>query len=161
VSEPLTLEDDERVPPFVAVEHSDPAPWAFIRKQPGAADLQLKLAFRSQDLGDEVVAFVYIDAVPGESTAPFDILSAAPGGFGEERTMEIAVPEAAFYVEETQYSIGCHAVSVSLAHASNIDRRNVIIDKGLSTRVTWWVEITAVPGEVSVAECPHLGVDDL
>lgn len=162
LSEPLTLEDAEQVPPFVAAEHSDPPPWAFIRKQPGSADLQLKLAFRSEDLGDELVALIYIDAVPGKATAPYEILEAEPGSFSQERQLIIAVPESAFFYERSEYSKGCHSVSVALVHASNYDsRRGGIIDKGLATRVTWWVEITDDPGEIAVADCPHLGIDDL
>jgi hypothetical protein len=140
-----------RIPPVVNYSQVVP-PLSVVHEVDSSADsIHLTVPFRSEDLGDDVLAFALLDTVPGreplvvgESRLPgasFEILS---------RSVDMLVTEFG--------EPGCHTLTLLLTQTSNAPNfRFEVPDETLATRLVWWISVRTAGEDVLLSDCASQG----
>jgi hypothetical protein len=155
---PADYEARTQIPPFVVASEVTPRLDSLVRLEPGE-EMEIFVPFRSEDLGENVLGFLYLDAVNGIANSrrlrpefqipasSFDNLDRAVRG---KFSLRLAASEA-----------GCHTVTLILTQEGNFGiNRN--LNESVAASVVWWVNVEDTSqGTVSaatLASCPDTGL---
>ncbi len=150
LGDPPRYEDPRQIPPFIVKSGVSPALDVFHEISP-STPFDITVPFRSEDLGEELLALVFIDFVPGEEAGRPETLAVAPGYYDQARAVEMQVlsPD----------SLGCHTMSLVLTHEQNFVG-GFVREYDAAAWITWWFNVTDTADgdeEVAVTECPTSG----
>lgn len=143
-----------RIPPIVDFSGVVPASSVVQQVMVGDPPLKLIVPFRSEDLDDEVIAVLFLDAIPGEMPRVLSDEKMNPSTFDQARTFEIDVPDLG--------APGCHTLTLLLTHLSNTTAfRFDVVEESLATRVTWVLAVHKSPTEILLSDCPVQGLQQV
>jgi hypothetical protein len=155
---PANYEARTQIPPFVISSAVSPRLDTLVRLEPGA-DMDIFVPFRSEDLGEDVIGWVYVDAVNGITNSRrlrTEFRIPASGFDDPDRAIRGRVP-----LRLAASDAGCHTVTLILTQEGNFSI-NQRIDESVVASVVWWVHIEDMnEGTVSaatLASCPSAGM---
>lgn len=135
-----TYEERERIPPFVIVPSVKPDLDKVARLATNQS-LQLRVPFRSDDLGERLTAVFALN----RSFLGSDDLG--PSTFDDET-------RAAEFTWRPEVEPGCYQLSMVLTHGDNIDQGVAVYDESMAAYLYWWVDLFD-PRDGSTAFCPQ------
>jgi hypothetical protein len=140
-----------RIPPVVNYSQVVP-PLSVVHEVDSSADsIHVTVPFRSEDLGDDVLAFALLDTVPGRE--PLVVAESRILGASFEvrsRSVDMLVTEFG--------EPGCHTLTLLLTQTSNAPNfRFEVPDETLATRLVWWISVRTSGQEVLLSDCTAQG----
>lgn len=149
VDEPPEFQDPERTAPILYLDKSEPRNTTFLPATSNAT-IPFSIVLQSNDLGDNVVAYPWLNfGLVGElALTPQRI---APGIFEEPRS-------ASFLVMIPSGQQGCVALTILFFHEDDSDTFHPgrPVTGAPVSRATWWLLVDADPEDVTIADCPRL-----
>ncbi|MFO0565898.1 MAG: hypothetical protein U0263_09565 [Polyangiaceae bacterium] len=150
VSDPAEYGVAKQTPPFL--DATAAAPSVLHRKDVASNQtFQVTVPFRSEDVGDEIVAQLFLDYnTDGEFLLRFE--QVPPGKFEEQRTIDI--PSVS--LSNTIVDPGCYVMTLVVTHRSNLNAENRPVDPQDTSILTWIINFDD-DGENRVNGCPKAG----
>lgn len=147
---PPTFGSGFRTPPFLVVSEAEPPVGAIYT---GDIPFDVSVPFLSEDAGDDLVAFLFVDLRPGveidlDDLVDFDRL---PASTYEDDTRRVQLTWG-LSVE------GCHSMTLMLTRELNWPReRPRPIDDSEVARLVWWMHIDPGSPTAQLDDCPSAG----
>jgi hypothetical protein len=151
LDEPPTFEPRGQIPPFILAGAVDPPLGAIYE---GILPIDINVPFRSEDVGFELEARLYLDLAPGaERGFPGEVATYPAGIFEDlDRRVEMRWNRD---VDE------CHSLTLILTYAENYDDRfSLPLDDTRAARVVWWLNMGDTDESVTMSTCPGASQDD-
>jgi hypothetical protein len=111
-------------------------------------NLELNVPFRSEDLGEDVHAPIFLNyTLTGETF--IRTAEAEPGTFEQVRELKCSLPINA------NFGLGCKQMSLLATHDGNIDTQtDKPIDPNRVAVATWWLHVKPAVGDPTSADDP-------
>jgi hypothetical protein len=135
-----TYEERERIPPFVIVPSVKPDVDEVVRLATNKS-LQVRVPFRSDDLGERLTAVFALD---GSFQGSDDL---GPSTFDDDT-------RAAEFTLRPEVDPGCYQLSMVLTHGDNFAQGVAVYDESMAAYLYWWVELFD-PQDGTTALCPE------
>lgn len=142
-----------QIPPIVFLGQVEPPIGAFYD---GPIPFTLNVPFRSEDVNVDLEARLFLDLSPGAaSQTPVDV-GPVPASTYDDDSRSVSM-------DWTQaLPRGCHSITMILTYERNFDRQSGLpADESLAARVVWWLSVSDLDGDVSIASCPASSQSDL
>jgi hypothetical protein len=151
--EPPEYEAAVRIPPIVNFSQVVPT-FSVVQEIFSNEPLLIDVPFRSEDLGEEVLAVMLLDAVPGKLPQVISDQKIHSSTFDDQsRSVGAVVTDFG--------AAGCHTLTLLLTHVSNTTAfRFQVENESLATRVMWTLAVHAEPGDISLSDCPTQGLTE-
>jgi hypothetical protein len=151
LAEPPTFEPRGQIPPFILAGRVEP-PLGSVYE--GEAPFSINVPFRSEDVGFDLQARLYLDLLPGAGSGAADVSVDLPAGIFEDQDR---------YVETNwiRSDAGCHSLTLILTYERNYGVRSALpLDDTRAARVVWWLNMGDADESVRMSTCPGASQDD-
>jgi hypothetical protein len=156
VSEAPPLKGEELVSPRIVLSGVSPSPLFIVQTTSDTAATPFRAYFWSEDLNQQVVGYLYLDELTRDANLGGLIWDPGSLSDAEPRLMEI------LWADSRNQRPGCHIMIMTIGHLSDFDPVKQIPYPDAYERVafvTWTVAHDLPPYEISLEDCPQLGVD--
>lgn len=124
---PPTYEERSRIPPFVIAPSVNPDLDKVVSLATNKS-LQIRVPFRSEDLGEPLTAVFSFDGTYQGS----DVVG--PSVFDDDtRAVEFSL--------RPEVDPGCYQLSMALTHQANLKEGRNVFDESMAAYLFWWVEL--------------------
>lgn len=128
LDEPPTFEPRGQIPPFILAGRVEP-PLGSVYE--GEAPIPFDVPFRSEDVGFDLQARLYLDLLPGAARGQADEAVTLPAGIFEDLDRSVRM-------EWVRSDAGCHSLTLILTYAENYDIPSGLpLDDTRAARVVW------------------------
>lgn len=153
LAEPPIYVNAEQIPPFVIEGRVSPSPGeVFVVPATARNQMAVSVPFRSEDLGENIIALFYLDLRSGDDAPQLlqDPITRPPGSFFQEQEREL---EAVL----SGLPDGCHTVTLVLTQQGNFTTGRIANEAQVG-RVVWWVNVQTDDEKSLLEDCPTGGV---
>ena len=151
LDEPPTFEPRGQIPPFILAGRVEPPLGAVYE---GISPIPINVPFRSEDVGFELQARLYLDLAPGADQGYPEEVVTLPAGIFEDLNRSV-VMRWTRPVEE------CHSLTLILTYAENYDIPSRLpLDDTRAARIVWWLNMEDTDESVRMSTCPGASQDD-
>lgn len=151
VDEAPSFEPRGQIPPFILAGRVEPPLGAVYE---GPASFAINVPFRSEDVGIELQARLYLDLPPGAAQASPAQAVSVPAGVFEDLTRSVTMDWSLF-------PPSCHSLTLILTYRENFsDVDGLPRDDTRAARLVWWLNVGDVEGSVRMSDCPAASQSD-
>lgn len=157
IGPPDAIAQVERVPPRVIDELTVPTDLAYVTST-STEDLVFHVEFVSEDLGEDVVARLYLNLDTVDESLIISG-SAGPGSLNDDQPRALNLTW--FKNRSAQEAAGCYTITMTIGHEDAFSKDGILkpLPGGKAAYVTWWVAHNIAPQDLTFDSCPSPGPD--